>query len=169
MALLDVKERNYAKYVIGNILLPAMATLYFMKWLGTHMEGGGTIVVLFAQIGCEYANMKLLHVYLFHIDERLPNVFVSCSIVLLISIHFDSEYCSGFTYSLPCNHKLHSPCSFVQCLGCYALFVPKISSETKRCPFIWKMGCSYGCHIWYWRNILLWTSRSWYEHPPYFS
>lgn len=51
MALLDVKERNYAKYVIGNILLPAMATLYFMKWLGTQMEGGGTIVVLFAQIG----------------------------------------------------------------------------------------------------------------------
>jgi len=54
MALLDVKERNYAKYVLGNIVLPASAIMYFIKWLRPFIEDGGMEVIILAQIGCEY-------------------------------------------------------------------------------------------------------------------
>jgi len=51
MALLDVKERNYAKYVLGNIVLPASAIMYFIKWLRPFIEDGGMEVIILAQIG----------------------------------------------------------------------------------------------------------------------
>ena len=55
MGLLDVKEMNYAKYVLGNIFLPALAVYYFIKNLGPILESGGTKVVLLAQLGCKYS------------------------------------------------------------------------------------------------------------------
>lgn len=51
MGLLDVKEMNYAKYILGNIFLPALAVYYFIKSLSPILESGGTKVVLLAQLG----------------------------------------------------------------------------------------------------------------------
>ena len=53
MALLDVKEINYAKYVLGNIILPAGAILFLLKKIGKYFSEGGATTVLLAQIGCE--------------------------------------------------------------------------------------------------------------------
>lgn len=64
MAILDVKERNYAKYVLANIIFPAIIIISFILRLGAYMDGSPA-VVRFAQIGIalvSYVMYKMLQV-----------------------------------------------------------------------------------------------------------
>jgi len=73
MALLDVKELNYFKYVLGNIIVPFGVFVMLIARLGCYMEGS-VLVVCLAEIGVAVVCCVLFKMarWLYYRVSRVP-------------------------------------------------------------------------------------------------